>query len=133
VGLYLVMAFGPLRLDLRTAAVVAVVAVVGFDVELLIDNSSPGVFMLVVDGAAAFFFFMGTLLRTEHEPRTRADRLVVELEEPPLLSALRPRWPNDHDWPARCTMSWPTPCRVWSCSSTAPSCWPRHTGLGISP
>jgi signal transduction histidine kinase len=81
VGLYLVMAFGPLRLDLRTAAVVSVVAVVGFDVELLIDNSSQIVFMLVVDGGAAFFFFMGTLLRTEHEQRTRADRLIVELEE----------------------------------------------------
>jgi signal transduction histidine kinase len=81
VGLYLAMAFGPLRLDLRAAAAVAVAGVVVFDVELAVDHSGGAVFMVVVAGGAAFFFFMGTLLRNEHEQRTRADRLVVELEE----------------------------------------------------
>jgi signal transduction histidine kinase len=80
VGLYLAMAFGPLRLDLRSAAAVAVAGVLVFDVGLAVDHSGV-VFMLVVTGGAAFFFFMGTLLRNEHEQRSRADRLVVELEE----------------------------------------------------
>jgi signal transduction histidine kinase len=80
VGLYLAMAFAPLRLDLRAAAVVAAAGVLAFDVELAVDHSGGAVFMLVVSGGAAFFFFMGTLLRTEYEQRNRADRLVVELE-----------------------------------------------------
>jgi signal transduction histidine kinase len=80
VGLYLVMAFGPLRLDLRSAAAVAVASALGFDAELLADNPGRLVFVLAVDAGAFFFFLMGTLLRREHDHRAGADQLLAELE-----------------------------------------------------
>jgi signal transduction histidine kinase len=80
IGLYLGMVFAPLRLPLRTAAVVCVASALAFDVQLALEADNPGVFAVVVDGGAAFFFLMGVLLRAEHEQRTRADRLVRELE-----------------------------------------------------
>jgi signal transduction histidine kinase len=81
VGLYLGMAFAPLRLDLRTAAVVSVLGVLIFDAQLALEAPNAPVFMLVVDGGAAFFFFLGTLLRRESEQRRRVARLVDQLQE----------------------------------------------------
>src|SRR5919202_2308780 len=80
IGLYLGVAFAPLRLPVRTAAVVAVVSVLLFDVQLLLEAADPGVFVLVVDGGAAFFFFLGVLLRREREQRLEVARLLAELQ-----------------------------------------------------
>jgi len=80
IGLYLGMAFAPLRLDLRTAAVVSVVGVLIFDAQLALEAPNAAVFILVVDGGAAFFFFLGTLLRRESEQRREVARLLEELE-----------------------------------------------------
>lgn len=81
IGLYLVMALGPLRLSLRSATVVSLLALSGFNVELVVDHAAPALFILAVDGGAAFFFLLAAILRQEHEQRTRADRLLVELAE----------------------------------------------------
>jgi signal transduction histidine kinase len=80
IGLYLGIAFAPLRLPLRTAAAVAVASVVMFDVHLLLQAADPTVFVLVVDGGAAFFFFFGVLLQREREQRLQVARLLAELE-----------------------------------------------------
>ena len=82
VGLYLVMAFAPLRLDEGAALSVGIASALAFDVHLAAGDvtDEPLVFILVVDVGAAFFFFLGTLLRGEAEQRARADRLVAELE-----------------------------------------------------
>jgi signal transduction histidine kinase len=80
IGLYLGVAFAPLRLPLRTAAVVSLVVVAAFDVQLALEAANPLVFILVVDGGAAFFFLLGTLLRREREQRLEVARLVGELE-----------------------------------------------------
>ena len=80
IGLYLGMAFAPLRLDVRTAAVVSVIGVLVFDVQLALEAPNPGVFILVVTGGAAFFFFLGTLLRREQEQRRQVVALLAELE-----------------------------------------------------
>lgn len=81
IGLYLMMAFAPLRLGLIPAAAVAAVSVVAFDVELLVDHAASVVIMAAIDGGAALFFLMGTLLRKEHEQRARADWLLGRLQE----------------------------------------------------
>jgi signal transduction histidine kinase len=80
IGLYLGVAFAPLRLALRPAAAVAAVSVLTFDVHLLLAASDRAVFVIVVTGGAAFFFLLGVLLRSEQEQRARASRLVLELE-----------------------------------------------------
>jgi signal transduction histidine kinase len=80
IGLYLGMAFAPLRLDVRTAAVVSLVEVLMFDVQLALEAANPLVFILVVDGGAAFFFFLGVLLRHEQAQREHVARLLVDLE-----------------------------------------------------
>jgi signal transduction histidine kinase len=80
IGLYLGVAFAPLRLPLRTAAIVAIVSVLLFDLQLLLEAADPGVFVLVVDGGAAFFFFLGVLVRREREQRLEVARLLTELE-----------------------------------------------------
>jgi signal transduction histidine kinase len=80
IGLYLGVAFAPLRLPIRTSAVVAAISVLLFDVQLLLEAADPGVFVLVVDGGAAFFFFLGVLLRREREQRLQVARLLAELE-----------------------------------------------------
>jgi signal transduction histidine kinase len=80
IGLYLGVAFAPLRLPLRTAAVVSAVVVLAFDVQLALEAADPLVFILVVDGGAAFFFLLGMLLRREREQRLEVARLVSELE-----------------------------------------------------
>jgi signal transduction histidine kinase len=80
IGLYLGIAFAPLRLPIRTAAVVAVASVLMFDAQLLLEAADPAVFTLVVDGGAAFFFFLGVLLRREREQREQVTRLLAELE-----------------------------------------------------
>ena len=80
IGLYLGVAFAPLRLPVRTAAVVAAVSVLLFDVQLLLEAADPGVFVLVVDGGAAFFFVLGVLLRREREQRLEVAQLLAELE-----------------------------------------------------
>jgi signal transduction histidine kinase len=74
------MAFAPLRLEVRQAAAVCSVGVVLFDLQLLLEAPDAGVFLLVVDGGAAFFFLLGVLLRHEGEQRDRVARLLVELE-----------------------------------------------------
>jgi signal transduction histidine kinase len=81
IGLYLGMAFAPLRLDLRTAALVSVVGLLIFNAQLALEAPNAPVFILVVDGGAAFFFFLGTLLRRESEQRRQVARLLAELEE----------------------------------------------------
>jgi signal transduction histidine kinase len=81
VGLYLVVAFAPLRLPTRAAGTVAVVAVVLFDVGLLADSTDAVVFTLVVTGGAVFFYFFGLLLVREATQRRRADQLLVELRD----------------------------------------------------
>jgi signal transduction histidine kinase len=80
IGLYLGVAFAPLRLPLRSAAVVSAVVVLAFDVQLALEAANPLVFILVVDGGAAFFFFLGMLLRREREQRLEVARLLGELE-----------------------------------------------------
>jgi signal transduction histidine kinase len=80
VGLYLVTAFAPLRLPRATALTIAVIAVLIFDLGLVVDAPNAAVFIAVVTGGAAFFFLFGALLRSEQDQRLRADRLVVELE-----------------------------------------------------
>jgi signal transduction histidine kinase len=79
VGLYLGMAFAPLRLDVRPAAAVCVLGVVIFDAQLLLEAPNPHVFVLVVTGGAAFFFLLGLLLRREGEQRTEVTRLLSKL------------------------------------------------------
>jgi signal transduction histidine kinase len=81
IGLYLGMAFAPLRLDLRAAAAVSAVGVLVFDAQLLSEAPNALVFILVVDGGAAFFFLLGFLLRREAEQRRQVARLLRELEE----------------------------------------------------
>jgi signal transduction histidine kinase len=73
VGLFLVMAFAPLRLEVHTAAAVAVAGALTFNVQQAATAPNPAVFILVTNGGAAFFFAMGWLLRREREQR-------VELE-----------------------------------------------------
>jgi signal transduction histidine kinase len=80
IGLYLGVAYAPLRLPRRVALVLAVASVVLFDVELALEAANPAVFITVVTGGAALFFLFGLLLRSEQDQRARADRLVVELE-----------------------------------------------------
>jgi signal transduction histidine kinase len=80
IGLYLGVAFAPLRLPVRTAAAVAVASVLMFDVQLLLEAPDPVVFVLVVDAGAAFFFFLGLLLQREREQRLQVARLLAELE-----------------------------------------------------
>jgi signal transduction histidine kinase len=80
IGLYLGVAFAPLRLPLRQAAVVSAVVVLVFDIQLALEAENPLVFILVVDGGAAFFFLLGTLLRREREQRLEVARLLAELE-----------------------------------------------------
>jgi signal transduction histidine kinase len=80
IGLYLGMAFAPLRLDMRTAAVVSAIGVLVFDVQLALEAPNALVFIMVVNGGAAFFFFLGTLLRREQEQRRHVAGLLAELE-----------------------------------------------------
>ena len=80
IGLYLGVAFAPLRLPLRTAAAVSAVVVAAFDLQLALEAADPFVFVLVVDGGAAFFFLLGTLLRREQEQRAEVARLLHDLE-----------------------------------------------------
>lgn len=80
VGLFLVMAFAPFRLERRSAVVVAVVVAAAFNVEQALTVPNPAVFVLVTDMGAAFFFLVGTLLRGEREQRARAEGLLAELE-----------------------------------------------------
>jgi signal transduction histidine kinase len=80
IGLYLGVAYAPLRLPRRTAAAVAGASVLLFDIALAIEAPNAAVFITVVTSGAALFFLFGLLLRTEQEQRDRADRLVVELE-----------------------------------------------------
>jgi signal transduction histidine kinase len=81
IGLYLGVAFAPLRLPVRPAIAVAAVSVLMFDVHLLLAASNRLVFVIVVTGGSAFFFLLGLLLRSEQEQRARSARLVRELEE----------------------------------------------------
>jgi len=81
VGLYLGIAFAPLRLPPRLAAAVAAVSVAMFDAHLLVAAPNRWVFIVVVTGGSAFFFLLGLLLRSEQEQRARADQLVLDLEE----------------------------------------------------
>jgi signal transduction histidine kinase len=80
IGLYLGVAYAPLRLPRRAAVAVAAVSVLIFDVLLAVEAPNAPVFITVVTGGAALFFLFGLLLRSEQEQRARADRLVTELE-----------------------------------------------------
>lgn len=87
VGLFLVMAFAPLRLDLREAGPVAIGSALVYNLEQARTAANPAVFALVTDGGAAFFFLMGWLLRREREQRAEleasreAERLAAVLAE----------------------------------------------------
>ena len=87
VGLFLVMAFAPLRLELRTAAAVAVATALTFNVQQATTAPNPAVFITVTNGGAAFFFAMGWLLRREQEQRAQleatrdAERIAATLTE----------------------------------------------------
>ena len=81
IGLYLGVAFAPLRLPLRPAVAVAAASVLVFDLHLLLAAPNRVVFVIVVTGGSAFFFLLGVLLRSEQEQRARAARLVHELEQ----------------------------------------------------
>ncbi len=87
VGLFLVMAFAPLRLELRTAAAVAVATALTFNVQQAATAPNPAVFITVTNGGAAFFFVMGWLLRREQEQRVQleatrdAERVAATLTE----------------------------------------------------
>jgi signal transduction histidine kinase len=80
IGLYLGVAYAPLRLPRRAAVAVAAVSVLLFDVVLALEAPNAGVFITVVTGGAALFFLFGLLLRSEQEQRARADQLVVQLQ-----------------------------------------------------
>lgn len=79
VGLYLGIAFAPLRLPTRTALVTAIVAVAIFDAQLLATAPNKLVFTLVVTGGAAFFFLFGLLLDREQRQRRRIADLLARL------------------------------------------------------
>jgi signal transduction histidine kinase len=87
VGLFLVMAFAPLRLEAPTAAAVAVAGALAFNVQQAATAPNPVVFILVTNGGAAFFFAMGWLLRREREQRVEleatrdAERVAATLAE----------------------------------------------------
>jgi signal transduction histidine kinase len=80
IGLYLGMAFAPLRLDLKTAGAVSLFGVLVFDVQLALEAPNATVFIAVVTGGAAFFFFLGTLLRSEQDQRRRIAGLLADLQ-----------------------------------------------------
>ncbi len=80
IGLYLGMAFAPLRLEVRPAAAVCALGLVIFDAHLVLAAPNPGVFALVVTGGAAFFFLLGLLLRRESEQRAQVTGLLAQLE-----------------------------------------------------
>jgi signal transduction histidine kinase len=80
VGLYLGMAFAPLRMPRRLAALACTGGVVIYVVGLFLLEPDAPLFALVVVGGAAMFFLLGTLLHTERALRARADQLLVELE-----------------------------------------------------
>lgn len=80
VGLYLAMAFAPLRMPRRVAALACTAGVVIFVAGLFLAEPDASLFALVVAGGAALFFLLGTLLHTERALRARADHLLVELE-----------------------------------------------------
>jgi signal transduction histidine kinase len=80
IGLYLGMAFAPLRVDVDTAAITSIVGVLIFDLQLALEAPNRVVFILVVDGGAAFFFLLGMLLRREREQRDQVALLLARLE-----------------------------------------------------
>jgi signal transduction histidine kinase len=80
IGLYLGVAFAPLRLPLRTAVLTSVLGVLLFDTHLVLTAPNGPVFALVVTGGAAFFFLFGALLRREQDQRTHIAGLLAELE-----------------------------------------------------
>jgi signal transduction histidine kinase len=87
VGLFLVMAFAPLRLPVRTAAAVAITSALAFNLQQASTAPNPAVFITVTNGGAAFFFAMGWLLRREQEQRAEleatrdAERVAATLAE----------------------------------------------------
>jgi signal transduction histidine kinase len=87
VGLFLVMAFAPLRLPVRTAAAVAITGALAFNLQQASTAPNPAVFITVTNGGAAFFFAMGWLLRREQEQRAEleatrdAERIAAALAE----------------------------------------------------
>jgi signal transduction histidine kinase len=87
VGLFLIMAFAPLRLPLPEASAVAVATALLFNLEQMRTAADPALVLLVTDGGAAFFFLMGWLLRREREQRVEleatrdAERVAAALAE----------------------------------------------------
>lgn len=87
VGLFLVMAFAPIRLPVRTAAAVAITGALAFNLQQASTAPNPVVFITVTNGGAAFFFAMGWLLRREQEQRVEleatrdAERIAAALAE----------------------------------------------------
>jgi signal transduction histidine kinase len=79
IGLYLGVAYAPLRLPRRAAVAVAAFSVAVFDVHLAIEAANRAVFIVVVTGGAALFFLFGLLLHSEQTQRRRAGRLLAEL------------------------------------------------------
>lgn len=69
IGLFLIMAFAPLRLPLSHAGAVAVASALVFDLQLARTAANAAVFIAVTTGGAGFFFLMGWLVRREHELR----------------------------------------------------------------
>ncbi len=80
VGLFLVAAFAPLRLPVRSAAAIAGAATAAFNVTQFALNDRPLVFALVTAGGSAFFFLFGLLLRRESEQREQLDAALTALE-----------------------------------------------------
>jgi signal transduction histidine kinase len=85
VSLFLTMAFAPFRLTDRAAAVVATVVIVSFNVDQVVTLEDPWMLIVSTDLGAAFFFLLGSLVRTEAAHRQRAEQLIHELERTRLL------------------------------------------------
>lgn len=80
IALFLLAAFAPLRPPRAVLAAVTLLGVLAFNVLQLGSGHSALTLILATDAGAAFFFLVGTLLRTESEQRLRITGLLQELQ-----------------------------------------------------
>ncbi|WP_445155482.1 sensor histidine kinase [Arthrobacter sp. Hor0625] len=80
IALFLLAAFAPLRPPRAVLAAVTLLGVLAFNVLQLSSGHSALPLIVATDAGAAFFFLVGTLLRTESEQRLRITALLQELQ-----------------------------------------------------
>jgi len=79
VGLFLVVAYAPLRVPSRRALAITAAATVAFNIDQMVTLDAPAAFIFVADVGAAFFYLLGALVKAEAAQRARAEALLVEL------------------------------------------------------